>query len=108
MGLARNPNGTGPFVIQQQTFAGNNNNISVEDIFVKADVRIFPNPCRDVVYVKSEKRVLELLVYNQQGQLVDNVGNSNRIDFTTRTSGIYTLMIKLEDGEQYTSRVVRQ
>jgi len=108
MGLARNPNGIGPFVIQQQTFAGNNNNISVEDIVVTADVRIFPNPCKDVVYVKSEKRILELLVYNQQGQLVDNVGNSNSIDFTTRTSGLYTLIIKLEDGEQYTSRVVRQ
>ncbi len=43
-GYARSPNGTGGYVIQQTTFAYNNNDIAVQELAEENNLRMFPNP----------------------------------------------------------------
>lgn len=95
MGLARVPNGTGPFVIQEPTFNANN----TVTMIVEADdsgVSIFPNPAQDRVYSRftSSRDAGEILIRDTQGKLVlqQFMSGGNRLislDISQFSPGIY-------------------
>lgn len=95
MGLARVPNGTGDFMIQQPTFNDNNDNVSVGSIVQQASVvRVYPNPARDFVQIISNSQdAMPVEVFNPIGEklLTVNVNGMLRLDTDEWPSGVYLL-----------------
>lgn len=68
---ARNPNGTGNFVIQQHTFNQSNNLTAVSESDRILDFKIFPNPAWDQCNIVCEgDRYFEYQLFNQMGLLL--------------------------------------
>lgn len=108
LGLARNPNGTGAFVIQPHTFSANNNttSLSEENYSVPAQLSIYPNPANDLVQVQiRDKQERDLEVLDAMGQLIERRGFQPYQSFDTQTwsAGVYLVRC----GETVKKLIVR-
>ncbi len=66
-----------------------------------ASVNVYPNPANDFVSVDASERIREISIINQQGQVVQKLGNSlqqARIDVSELPTGFYTLLLDTENG----------
>ncbi len=109
MGYARNPNGTGPFVIQMQTFNANNTlNVSVNENEVQATAEAFPNPFRGnltISYnqISADDASIELLdlsgrsVFLENGRTLNGSG-SITLETSDLAIGSYILKIRTSEG----------
>lgn len=96
MGFARNPNGTGNFVIQIPTFDGNNETSSANEIERLNNFKMFPNPTNGLFNIVIDGNfdydVFE--VFDTQGRKVDEINiisNQFQVDASTWSSGLYVL-----------------
>ena len=70
-GWARVPNGTGPFVTQDPTFAGNNNFASVQEIAGDVQLTLYPNPANNALWlVSSEHGAQDVTAMDATGRTV--------------------------------------
>lgn len=95
MGYARVPNGTGPFVIQQSTYAANNNTVGIAEASSTTDLRVYPNPATTaVVLVLSDATArTDVSITDALGRVIwnDAVVRKEVIDVSTWQSGTYYL-----------------
>lgn len=75
--------------------------------FEKNLVKVYPNPTTDYVTIQSEKRVAQVNLYNQLGQLVSNQG-SDVLDLTKVSTGVYFAEILFENNVSVTKRVIKK
>jgi len=92
LAYARQPNGTGDFVIKTATFEDNNDLTSNVEETLEETFSIYPNPSRSVVNIKT-KTILDqpLAIYNMMGQtLYKEVAEKNTvIDVSKWERGVY-------------------
>ncbi|NRD23988.1 CotH kinase family protein [Winogradskyella litoriviva] len=98
MAYARNPNGTGDFVIQTPTFAMNNQSLSIDEVLFNDGLRFYPNPTSNYLEIENSNYSIETVkVYNLQGQqLLNNQyldKNSITLDFTAFSKGLYMVVV---------------
>ncbi len=98
MAYAREPNGTGDFVIKGHTFGANNNATSFTQQALPSTVQIFPNPSSDFIHVdlNALPDVQRIQLIDIQGRiLVDkqNPTNTLNIEISQLSSGSYLLKI---------------
>ena len=98
MAYARNPNGTGDFVIQAPTFGMNNESLSVDEVTFNNHLRYFPNPTKDYITIENSNFSIESVeVYNLQGQQLHKNEYTNRnsitLDFTSFSKGLYMVVV---------------
>ncbi len=69
------------------------------------DVQVFPNPAKDILYVRGEKD-LSIKMFSSQGTILYSVDGSNDfdIDMSNLSEGVY--MLKISDGSWIISRKV--
>ena len=108
LGFARHPNGTGDFVAQQPTFNSNNNNVSVSELNTTSNIRLFPNPCADMLYAVADKKIQSAIIYDFSGRMVEQFGTSRSFDLSSYPQGIYTIRLSMQDGEVNTYRIVKR
>ncbi len=67
-------------------------------------VQIFPNPTVDVLNIKSDRELLNIIVYNEIGAQVLVIQNIHQNEYTlpfqSFVSGIYFLDLEYEDGSK--------
>jgi hypothetical protein len=68
---------------------------------------LYPNPVKDILNVDYKNPVSKIEVYTILGNLVQSVQNSNQIDLTNLTTGIYIAKIKSINRE-ITKRIIKQ
>jgi len=81
------------FYLWTAYFAGGIGTASVEENTVQDTFTIYPNPFNNVLNVSSNNNVDKLRVYNTLGQLVRENKNSNSINVSGLTRGIYLLEV---------------
>lgn len=60
-----------------------------------SDIRIFPNPANEYLYVQSQQTFLKLKIYDITGRLIlQKEGNIDGIDVSALSPGIYTVIIE--------------
>ena len=96
MGYARNPNGTGNFVIQTPTFNANNQSLATNSFENPKNIlSIYPNPASNQINVILSDLIENenIKIFNQLGQLVlqQKALNENAINLGTLPSGTYVL-----------------
>lgn len=99
MAYARNPNGTGDFVIQTPTYGINNETtMSTQEVGTTISFNIYPNPVEDVLVIQTAKEIIESVnIFNANGQLVkkykDLSSNEITLSLTDLSKGIYFVFI---------------
>lgn len=74
------------------------------------ELTLFPNPTSDIVRFdmsNQAKAIVDIKVFNSLGAPLQLRWNQNILDFSSVSTGIYWLLIMLEDGNHITTRVVR-
>lgn len=67
-------------------------------------ITVLPNPTNGLVRIEGVT-VAEVQVYNAFGQLVKTVQNSNEIDMSHLSEGVYLLRITAKDGRKHIGKV---
>ncbi|MDR3046556.1 MAG: Omp28-related outer membrane protein [Bacteroidales bacterium] len=80
--------------------------LSVETL-LSDKFNLYPNPTTGLLRIESELPVQGVDVFNVQGQKVANFNNTNELDVTSLSAGIY--VIKINSGtEVHTTKFVKQ
>lgn len=98
MSYARNPNGTGNFVIQKPTFKKDNTTpVALENEPIAAfSLEAYPNPAKDMLQIKvvaPNNAPVALQLYNVLGQLVwkGETDTSTQLELNQFPAGLYIL-----------------
>ncbi len=89
--FARIPNGSGEFVIQEHTFASDNEvPLSVGNQLSNSDISLYPNPNIGQFFIESKMPIERLEIYNSIGQQQAQwINPSFPVDITKLKSGVY-------------------
>lgn len=98
LSAARQPNGTGDFVIKQQSFNSNNDLVSyIHDVSLDYIVAVYPNPCKEVININTNAINADLVIFNALGQQVYQTTLVNSpmvgVDVSEWTNGLYFINI---------------
>lgn len=98
MGYARNPNGTGNFVIQAPTYNANNQSLALAAVPFEHYLKTFPNPTIGAVTIQNEAYPIETIeVFNLQGQLLFKKEYQNQnlvnISLADYSNGMYLVVV---------------
>jgi hypothetical protein len=87
-GYARVPNGTGAMQYQTQTYdATNQNGTGINDVNVSGEMRVYPNPSNNRIYVLGATESVS--VFNMMGQEVFAKQEVASVDISNWKNGIY-------------------
>ncbi len=74
--------------------------VYVKDI-VEADVKVFPNPARNKIFIKSNELIKQIRLVNSSGQVVKNIAvdaHRAKLNVNSLTSGIYFVQAYSDKG----------
>ena len=79
-----------------------NAQLSIEDEMLDNSLKIFPNPTEDILFIKGNKNLMSVSIYNMLGKEVLSKMNTNNIDVKVLPKGVY--IIKISDDVSQTNR----
>lgn len=100
-GYARVPNGSGPFIIQQPTFAANNDNVGISESTTAAGFRLYPNPATTqvlLVWDEPVPHVVSIIDATQRVVWSGTLGSGSQVDVSGFASGTY--VVRLPQGSR--------
>lgn len=78
---------------------GTNGSYAIPDEFASNDLKIYPNPVRDILNVESTAEIKSYQVFDLAGKLVLNSSTSTqKINVSQLSSGVYVLVMETEKG----------
>ncbi|WDF47942.1 M12 family metallo-peptidase [Chryseobacterium sp. KACC 21268] len=108
-GAISNPNTTpcgNSYYGQVEDYSLNIGTLAVSDVN-NVSFKYYPNPVKDILTITSSDKVNSISIYNIAGQLLKTNNNSNTIDMSTLSTGIY--LIKTNIGSEIqTFKVIRK
>jgi hypothetical protein len=69
---------------------------SIQDATLN-DLMIFPNPTSGILNIKSESKINQIRLYNSIGKLLKLSNESNTLDLTELSTGVYIIKIDLKN-----------
>jgi hypothetical protein len=111
MGYARNPNGTGSFVIQAPTFNANNETpLSTENFEgFENSLVLYPNPTSNIINISNNAYVIEsVVVANLQGQVLFQSNGLNQNSYTIDLSGYASGMYIINVNKQTNIKIIKK
>jgi hypothetical protein len=60
------------------------------------NLRIYPNPTKNMLFIRGNELPVQITIYNILGQELISVKNTNKIDLQYLSTGVYT--VKVSDG----------
>lgn len=106
MGYARVPNGTGPFVIQNRTFAANNSPTATTEPDDEIEVNLYPTVVQDVLNIDLiQADSGQLTVFDMLGKTMfeSQLTATNRLTVNNLSQGIYIANI-VTSGKMITKK----
>ena len=100
-GYARVPNGSGPFISQQPTFAGNNDVLDLPEGELSSGFRLYPNPATTqvlLVWGKPTSRAVSIIDATQRVVWSGTVRSGQPVDVSGFAGGAY--VVRLAKGAQ--------
>lgn len=78
------------------TFANLNNQLFAKD----NSILVYPNPTNSIINVEGKNTISTIDLYDIQGRMIQTTMNTNSIDITDKSNGIYFLKITTEKGSK--------
>lgn len=80
--------------------------VGLNDPF-NVQVGVYPNPVHDILYLDlNENLIQKVEAYNMLGQVFE-LANSNKLNMSTLSSGVYYLKVETLDGKVLTGKVIK-
>jgi hypothetical protein len=73
------------------------NNVGIND-YADDEILVYPNPVHDIIYIQSNKPIIEANIINNLGQIVANYSGTGIININQLANGVYQIMIKTENN----------
>lgn len=101
---------TAPNPNRGSTTANFSTSLGVDDVVLNDDVLIFPNPTSGELYLKTEKNLSKVTIYNQTGSLVKTIqinesSNDVKINISDLPKALYILELD-NDGDKTFKKVI--
>lgn len=71
------------------------------------ELSLYPNPTTDVVNVKSKLPIIEIEIFNLQGQLIKTLPYSNEFHVASLSNGIYVLNFKINSSPSIRIKLIK-
>ncbi|MEL7121604.1 MAG: FG-GAP-like repeat-containing protein [Bacteroidota bacterium] len=72
---------------------------STEDFLSENDITLFPNPANETLFIRTDRNIREMMLYDALGRLVNQyAGDVRQIDLQALVEGIYLLQMKVEQN----------
>lgn len=68
------------------------------DSFENSDFKIYPNPTENLMQIKSNETINNIVIYNVLGKSILNTSNPNNIDTSSLAKGIYFVVVETDKG----------
>ena len=81
-------------------FVSGTGTLSTDDVKIESKFSIYPNPFNNVLNVSNETEVQSLKLYNVRGQLVKTNKNSNSMNVSELSKGMYLLEVTTNSSTQ--------
>ncbi|MBO4575267.1 MAG: T9SS type A sorting domain-containing protein, partial [Bacteroidales bacterium] len=85
------------------TFDAVGENIGVKKV-------LYPNPTRGTIKMEAEN-IRNVSIYNNLGEIIfetETSGNTFEYDFRDKKSGLYIIKVRMNDGAEFTERIVKE
>jgi len=82
----------------------------IDDV-LKKELRLYPNPVRDILHLENLKDVKTLYLFNTSGKAIVSVNMPNastELNLRNLASGVYILIFELEDGSKLSKKIIKQ
>jgi hypothetical protein len=92
-----------------QTFYRITNEImNTNDQMDQNDIQIYPNPSKDIVYIKSHQQIQAISVYDLNGKRLSIHQNADKVQINHLPKGNYILIVELKTGQIIQKKLVKQ
>lgn len=81
--------------------------LSVKDV-KKLNIEVYPNPVTDYVYVKGQGKILAAEVYDTAGHMIKPDFDAEKVNLSGLKTGSYILKLKLNEGSEYTQKILKK
>lgn len=72
------------------------------------DIKVYPNPVKDIININSDETIEKAEIFNVSGQNVLSASFTNQISVTSLPAGYYILKVKLENGKAATHTFIKK
>lgn len=80
--------------------------LGTSEISLAEHVKIYPNPVKDILTIKTELEIKEVRVYDMQAKLVKQ-DKTNKINLLALPAGIYIIQVETEKGV-YSEKIIKK
>lgn len=70
-------------------------------------VGIYPNPTRNILYIKADSLIEHVHLFNMAGQKINVEFTNNQINMTGLPNGNYIVELKLKNGQRLSKKVIK-
>ncbi|MEH1009439.1 T9SS type A sorting domain-containing protein [Winogradskyella sp. ECml5-4] len=78
------------------------------DEFDLSDIKLFPNPTKDILRINSNKTIESIKLFNNLGQLLYLSTNTDSINLSSFKSGIYIIELKFSNQSFERKKIIKQ
>jgi hypothetical protein len=76
------------------------------DGVVFSDLKVYPNPVRDILTIETNETITSVEIYSIQGQKLMS-SNQKQIDFSSMPAGVFLVKIKSTNQTEVTQKIVK-
>lgn len=73
-----------------------------------AQTKVFPNPAKEVVHIKSTKEIASTTLLDMSGKVLSTSQNKNEVNVGNLNAGQYLLQLKFKDGTSETQKIIKK
>ena len=74
---------------------------------LESSIAIYPNPTKNILNIVSGLDGVEFILYDLMGKVLIQRSNSNQVDLTRYSNGVYVLEI-WHDGKKYRNKIIKE
>jgi hypothetical protein len=87
----------------------NVNTVGIDELNSQASIQLYPNPVSDVLRINSDQKIEQIQVIDMLGKTALQLNNpSNQISVSDLSTGLYSVQIRLEDGNIITKKILKE
>ncbi len=85
-------------------------NVEIKNELNEGDVKIFPNPCSDVLKIidRQQDGIKNIFIFDTTGQLIHMYSNIDNINLSNLKNGMYFIKIEYNDGRISSDKFMKQ
>lgn len=87
-----------------------NPTLGVSEMITESNVGVYPNPAKDQIQIETTTQVNSYQIVDLNGKIIlnsnDTFNNTSVVDISTLSTGIYNLIIKLNNGDLVQEKIV--